>query len=89
LPDDKKLEIIDKMVTLGNNPPMIDMNYFSAYSTEIGFRAGVEALHNNTTQAFFSVVMSVCPMANFYDLTRRGPPADVRVFILTIIVCWI
>ena len=69
------------MITLGNTPPMIDMNYFSAYSSEIGFRVGVEAIHNNTTPAFFGVIMSVCPPATYYDLTRRGPPGEVNTLI--------
>ena len=77
------------MVNLGNNPPMIDMNYFSAYSSEIGFRAGVEALHNNQTQAFFAVIMSVCPTAGFYEFNRRGPPAEVKFAAVNLIVCCI
>jgi len=45
----------------------------------MGFRAGVEAIHNNTQNAFFGVIMSVCPEASFYEVNRYGPPSDVRV----------
>jgi len=40
---------------------MIDMNFFSQYSAEFGFRAGVEAVHNNNVNGFLGVIMSVCP----------------------------
>ena len=36
------------MINIGQNPTMIDMNFFSQYNAEIGFRVGVEALHNNS-----------------------------------------
>lgn len=49
---------------------MIDMNFFSQYSAEFGFRAGVEAIHGNKEQSFFGVIMSVCPSAEFYDVRR-------------------
>jgi len=42
----------------------------------MGFRAGVEAIHNNTQNAFFGVIMSVCPEASFYEVNRYGPPSD-------------
>ena len=61
---------------------MIDMNFFSQYSAEMGFRAGVEAIHNNTQNAFFGVIMSVCPDASFYDVNRYGPPSDVSFLTL-------
>lgn len=67
---------------------MIDMNYFSQYSSEIGFRAGVEALHNNTlSNAFFAVIISVCPTASFYDVNREGPPTDVTYSDHNFLVC--
>lgn len=52
------------MINIGQSPVMIDMNYFSIYNAELGFRVGVEALHNNTNaNSFFSVIVSVCPTA--------------------------
>jgi len=58
---------------------MIDMNYFSFYHPEIGFRIGVEALHNNPEIALFSVLMSICPDASFYNPKRVNPPDDVQL----------
>ena len=72
-----KLEHIDRMINLEKNPQMLDMNFFSEYVAELGFRLGVEAIHNNKDNAFFSVVASVCPGATFYDVNRQGPPMDV------------
>jgi len=56
---------------------MIDMNYFSQYHPEIGFRIGVEGIHQNKEKAFFAVLCSINPPASFYDPGRRTPPTDV------------
>jgi hypothetical protein len=65
------------MITLEPYSPMIDMNYFSQYHPDIGFRVGVEALHGNTEIGLFSVLMSICPEATFYNPKRIDPPTDV------------
>jgi hypothetical protein len=67
------------MINVGPNATMIDMNYFSQYNAELGFRCGVEALYNNNVPGFFGVIASVCPMATLYDVNRVGPPADVSL----------
>ena len=72
------------MITLESYSPMIDMNYFSQYNQEIGFRVGVEALHNNTDIGLFSVLMSFCPEASFYNPRRVDAPADVRKYLIQI-----
>jgi hypothetical protein len=56
---------------------MIDMNYFSSFDPDIGFRVGVEAIHKNNEKAFFCIMMSVCPNASYYSGSRGGPPSDV------------
>ena len=71
--------MVDKIITVSPSAPMIDMNYFSQYEQEIGFRVGVEAIINNTEKAFFGVVMSICPLATFYNPARTGPAPDVII----------
>jgi len=61
--ENKKIAIADKMVKPGSVFPMLDLNFFSQYHSEIGFRVGVEAIHNCQENAFFGVIMSVCPSA--------------------------
>lgn len=71
------MDIADRMISLESSSPMLDMNYFSFYHPEIGFRVGVEALHNNPDIGLFSVLMSICPEASFYNPKRVEAPTDV------------
>jgi len=59
---------------------MLDMNFFSQYNADIGFRIGVEAIHDNAEIGLFSVLMSICPDASFYDPRRISPPDDLIIF---------
>lgn len=70
------------MVTLPQgNTQMIDMTYFTPYNAELGFRFGVECIHNNNqTSSFFGVIASLCPTASFYDVGRASPPDDSVTF---------
>lgn len=56
---------------------MLDLDYFSYYSSELGFRVGVECLHQNAEIGFFAVIVSLNPPASFYDADRADGPADV------------
>jgi hypothetical protein len=77
--------VIDKIINVPPSAPMIDMNYFSQYEMDIGFRVGVEAIINNTEKAFFGVVMSICPPASFYNPARNGAAPDVRIILWSLI----
>jgi hypothetical protein len=62
---------------------MINMNYFSKYSSELGFRVGVECLHQLEVkekpkdQGLYAVIATLNPPASFYDLKRADGPSDV------------
>ena len=43
---------------------------------------GVEAIHGNLEVALFSVLMSICPEATFYDPKRVGGAVDVLTKVL-------
>jgi len=63
----------------GEDLPMLDMNYFSYYNPEIGFRVGVECLHqlNYKEKGYFAVIASISPPGSFYKLDRNNSPNDV------------
>ena len=46
----------------------VDMNYFTPYNPDLGFRFEVEAIYNNQTPtALYMVLASLCPSASVYD----------------------
>ena len=56
------------------------MNFFSAYEPSLGFRIGIESIHQNPERGFFAVACSINPSASFYDPARRSPPNDLISF---------
>jgi hypothetical protein len=51
---------------VNNKSPLINLNYFSQYEPNLGFRINVEALHDNKSQGFFAVMATVVPPGNYY-----------------------
>lgn len=52
----------------------LDPRYFSEYIPQLGFRTGVEYIHNSPTKSFFFVVMSLVSSGGIYkkDTAKRG-----------------
>ena len=48
---------MDKIIDVHAGTKVIDLNYFSEYEAQFGFRVGVEAIFQNTEKAFFAVLM--------------------------------
>lgn len=61
----------------GEDLAMIDMDYFSQYNSEIGFKVGVECLHQNRDRGFFAVIASVNPPASLYSQDPPESPGDL------------
>ena len=58
----------------------LDLNYYSQYQPSLGFRFGIERIHDNKTNGFFACLASIVPFANYYDEHRKGNPKDSFIF---------
>ena len=46
----------------------------------MGFRFGIERIHDNKTNGFFAVQANLNPLATYWDKTRNTNPKDAFIF---------
>jgi hypothetical protein len=60
-----------------DNTQYLNMNYFSPYSKELGFKISVDGFHNTPHPIPYGCVLSLNPPGSLYTNEEQGPAHDV------------
>jgi hypothetical protein len=78
---DEQIKYLEKLIEdESKGAPLLDMNYFSYFEPEIGFRINLEAINNLKDKGFFGCIASLNPEATFYSKTNKQMPSDSMTF---------
>lgn len=77
LNEEEMMKWIDEMLNINPRTPLIDMKYFARYSSRLGFKISIDAIHKAPKSKPHIALFSVNPPAGFY--TQNVISQDVQV----------
>lgn len=69
---------MDELIQSDGDTQYLDMNYFSPYNRELGFKISVDGFHNTPHPIPYGCILSLNPPGTLYTEEEMGPARDVN-----------